>query len=255
MAADSAVYVYGIVPAAIETDPQATGIGGATVTAVRHGELAALISELDLDRPLGTPDDLLAHEALLDETAAVVPVLPVRFGAVLANRTAVVDELLATHHDDFLAALAGLEGKAQYVISARYVADAVLREVLAADPRIDQLRAAIRDRPTEAARDERIALGRLVQGALDARRAADTRAVADAVAPIATGVVTREPPGEYGAADVAILADLAREDDLERAVAGLAERRAGQLEVRLLGPLAPYEFVADLRPEARTWDS
>jgi hypothetical protein len=251
MAPDTAVYVYGIVPADVETDPQARGVGGATVTAVRHGDIAALVSELDIDRPLGTPEDLLSHEALLDATAAEVPVLPMRFGAVLTNRRAVADELLATHHDDFLAALNDLDGKAQYVVSARYRPDAVLREVVAADPRIDQLRAAVRDKPRDAAREERIALGQAVGEALAARRQADTRAVADAVAPLVTGVVTREPPGEYGAADVAVLAGLDREAELERAVAGLA----GRLEVRLLGPLAPYDFVADLRPEARTWDS
>jgi hypothetical protein len=58
----TAVYVYGIVPADVEPEPHAAGIGDppSDVAVVRHGEIAALISEITLDRPLGTPDDLTA---------------------------------------------------------------------------------------------------------------------------------------------------------------------------------------------------
>ncbi|MEV6931789.1 GvpL/GvpF family gas vesicle protein [Dactylosporangium sp. NPDC051485] len=252
MPAVTGVYVYGIVPGDVEADPEARGVGGDStpVTVVHHGRIAAMVSELDLDRPLGTPADLLSHEALLDATAAVVPVLPVRFGAVLTHRQAVVDELLAPHHDEFDAALRELEGKAEYVISARYVRDSVLRDVIAGDPEIERLREAIRDKPEDATRNERIALGQAVNNAIDARRQADTQAVAEAVAPVADGVITREPAGEYEAAAVAVLTGLDREPELVRKVEELTERRAGQLEVRLLGPLAPYDFVTALRPGA-----
>ena len=66
-----------------------------------------------LDHPLGTPDDLHAHQQLLDATAAQVPVLPLRFGAAMATLEAVAGELLAVHHERFAAALAELEGRAE----------------------------------------------------------------------------------------------------------------------------------------------
>nr|BFE57652.1 GvpL/GvpF family gas vesicle protein [Dactylosporangium thailandense] len=250
MAAVTGVYIYGIVPADVEADPAARGVGGDStpVTVVRHGRIAALVSELDLDRQLGTPDDLLGHEALLDATAAVVPVLPVRFGAVVTDRQAVVDELLAAHHDEFEAALRQLDGKAQYVVSAQYVQDTVLQDVLAEDPRIQQLQAAVRGKPEEAVHGERIALGQAVNEAIEARRQTDGRALAEAVAPVAAGVVTREATGEYEAATVAVLTGLDREHDLVRTVEKLATDREGKLTIRLLGPIAPYDFVADLRP-------
>ncbi|WP_432969281.1 GvpL/GvpF family gas vesicle protein [Dactylosporangium sp. CA-233914] len=251
MSADTGVYIYGIVPADVEIDPDARGVGDehVRVDVVRHGRIGALVSEVDLDRQLGTPEDLLGHESLLDATAAVLPVLPVRFGAVVTDRQAVVGELLAAHHDEFDAALRELEGKAQYVVSARYVQDVVLHEVITANPQLERLRAAMRDKPEDAARSERIELGQGVNDAIEAFRRADTQAVADAVAPLAAGVVTREPTGEYGAANVAVLAGLDRERELVRTVEELAGRRAGRLEVRLAGPLAAYDFVKDLRPE------
>ncbi|MET7403523.1 GvpL/GvpF family gas vesicle protein [Dactylosporangium sp. NPDC005572] len=237
-------YVYGIVPADVETDPEARGVGGdAPVTVVRHGRVAALVSEVDRARPLGTPDDLLAHEQLLDATAAVVPVVPVRFGAVLTDRQSIVDELLVPHHDEFAATLGRLDGKAEYVVTAKYAEDAVLREVIAADPRLERLRAAVRDRPEGTTREERIELGEAIGAAIDARRQADAQAVVDALAPAATATVEREPVGEFGAANVAVLAETRRERQLVRAVEDLARRWAGRAEVRLLGPLAPYDFT------------
>ncbi|GGM44535.1 GvpL/GvpF family gas vesicle protein [Dactylosporangium sucinum] len=254
--ATTGTYVYGIVPADVETEPDARGVGGETapVTVVRHGRVAALVSDVELDRPLGTPEDLLAHEQLLDATAGVVPVVPVRFGAVLTDRRSIVDDFLAPHHDEFDAALRRLDGKAEYVVTARYVEDAVLREVMAENPRLEQLRAAVRDRPEEVTRSERIELGQAVGEAIEVRRGADSQAVVDALAPVTVATVPRDPAGEFDAANVAVLAETRREEKLVRAVQELARRWAGRVEVRLLGPLAPYDFV-DRGPEAELWDS
>jgi len=63
MPAKTGLYVYGIVPADVEPDPDAE------VDVVRHGRIAALVADVSLDRPLGTPDDLLNHERLLDAVA------------------------------------------------------------------------------------------------------------------------------------------------------------------------------------------
>ncbi len=68
-------------------------------------------SEISVDRPLGTPEDLQAHAHLLDGTSGVAPVLPLRFGAVMTDDTAVEEELLAAHADEFAAALQELEGR------------------------------------------------------------------------------------------------------------------------------------------------
>ena len=59
------------------------------VRIVRHRDLAALVSDIDPDLPLGRPDDLVAHEELLDASAADVPVLPLRFGSVVTSDEAV----------------------------------------------------------------------------------------------------------------------------------------------------------------------
>src|SRR5258705_9388928 len=189
----AATYVYGIVPADVEVDPDARGIGDppARVSVVRHRQIDALVSEVNLDRPLGTPEDLLVHERLLDATAGEVPVLPVRFGAVLTGSDAVIDELLAPHYDEFLAALQDLEGKAEYIVKGRYVEETVLNEIISSNPAAAQLREQIRDKPAEATRNERIKLGEFIDQAVQTRRQADSRRVADLLTRCGADVVVR----------------------------------------------------------------
>ncbi|WP_178974166.1 GvpL/GvpF family gas vesicle protein, partial [Mycobacterium colombiense] len=55
----SGIYVYGIVPADVQVEEHARGVGDppAKVDVVREGDIAALISDVPTDRPLGTPED------------------------------------------------------------------------------------------------------------------------------------------------------------------------------------------------------
>ncbi|MET9067023.1 GvpL/GvpF family gas vesicle protein [Streptosporangium sandarakinum] len=242
-------YVYGIVPADVETEPGTLGVNDGEVTLVRHGEIAALVSDIVLDRPLGRPDDLLAHEQLLDATAAEVPVLPFRFGAVMTGPKEVVKELLAPHHDEFLAALEELEGRAEYVIKGRYVESVIIREVLDEIPEAERLREEVRGQPEEATWDARIRLGQMIGEAVAAKRDADTQELVEAVAPLCVAVSVREPTHEQDAAHVAVLVDEERQDEFDEALDDLGDRWAGRIDLRLLGPLAPYDFVAAPRPE------
>lgn len=139
---DRGYYVYGIVPQDVEATEEASGVGDppARVEVVRHGEIAALVSVIDMTKPLGRPEDLTAHQHLLDATATEAPVLPIRFGAVMTDTEAVVKELLAPHHDEFAAALEELEGHAEYIVNGRYVEKTVLREILANNREAARLR-------------------------------------------------------------------------------------------------------------------
>ncbi|MFI7638534.1 GvpL/GvpF family gas vesicle protein [Nonomuraea sp. NPDC049400] len=240
-----ASYLYGIVPADLELAPDDRGLGdpAGEVHLVRHGEIAALVSDVNVDQPLGRPDDLLAFERLLDSVAAKAPVLPFRFGAVLANPEAVMEELLKPFHDQFLGALRDLEGQAEYIVKGRYVESAVLGEILAENPEAASLREAIRGRSEDLTRNERIRLGELIAATIEAKRDMDTRTALDALAAHYSTAVVREPSHEQDAVHVAMLAKTGEQRALEKALSQLGERWEGRVNLRLLGPLAPYDFV------------
>ncbi|MEW2380931.1 GvpL/GvpF family gas vesicle protein [Micromonospora sp. NPDC047707] len=154
---ETGLFVYGIVPSDVEPTPDAQGVGDppGDVDVVRHGDLAALVSEVALEEPIGRPADLTAYERLLDGTAAVAPVLPVRFGTVVTGPDAVQD-LLEAHHDRFAAALDEFEDRLQYTVHGRFDEQEVLSEILAADRRAADLATQVRGRPEAETREQRI---------------------------------------------------------------------------------------------------
>ncbi|MEV5753292.1 GvpL/GvpF family gas vesicle protein [Actinoallomurus sp. NPDC052308] len=236
-------YVYGILPGDVELTPDARGLRDGDVDLVRHGDIAALVSEIDLGGPIGRPEDLTAHERLLDDAAVEVPVLPLRFGAVLASREAVEQELLAANHDQFLAALDEIEGRVEYVVKGRYEERAVLREIIAENPDAASLLERIRDRPEELTRDARIRLGQFIEQAISAKRDVDTQWAAQALAEYSQANVLRRPTHPEDAVQVAFLVETDRRSEFEKAVAKIAEEWQGRVGLRLLGPMAPYDFV------------
>ena len=244
------VYVYGILPGDVEVEPGAAGVGDppGEVRVVRHGDLAALVSDVDLSGPLGRPEDLLAHEELLDSTAADMPVLPLRFGAVVTSDDAVTEELLGPHHDEFADALRQLEGHAEYVVRGRYVQDTILREVLEENPRAGRLAEQIRGANPDATRELRMQLGEIVNNAIAARREEDTRALGDAVAGQVTASTVRPPTHELDAVYTAFLVETGAAEGLEHAVERLARDWRGRIELRLIGPLAAYDFTGTAAP-------
>ena len=167
-------YVYGILPGDAELTEEVYGVGDREVRLVRSGELAALVSELDLAEPLGTPRDFQAHKELLDSIITGAPVLPLRFGAVLTGEDAVVEELLDPHHDEFVQALEDLEGQLEYVVKGRYVERAMLQEILSGNSEAAALRDQIRGKDPDATREERIRLGEIISKAVAVMRDEDT---------------------------------------------------------------------------------
>lgn len=247
----TAVYVYGLVPADVEVKPDATGVGTPPrpLSTITFDDIAALVSEIAPDAPLGTPEDLRAHARILDTTATVAPVLPLQFGAVMTDTDAVVAELLEPYRDEFREALDQLEGLVQYVVKGKYVEDTVLREVLAEDDEVVRLRETIREQPEEVTRDERLALGERISQALAAKRDHDTQQLVEALEQVAEAVRVREVTNDEDAGSVAVLMATDEVESLDKAVARLAQDWQDRVDLTVLGPLAAYDFVKTRAPE------
>jgi len=245
-----AIYVYGIVPADVQVEDDAHGIADAPVKVIREGDIAALVSPLKADHAIGKPEDLRAHAELLDGTASVAPVLPLRFGAVMTDAQSVAEELLREHHDDFAKELNALEGHAEYLIKGRYDEKRFLSDLLDENDQARALRDDIKSKSEDAGRNSRIALGELIASAVESKRQADTQTVVGQLDDVATQVNVREPTHEWDAVHVALLAEVEREGDVQAVVDRLNEKGKGRVKIRLLGPLAPYDFVVAPTPES-----
>jgi hypothetical protein len=198
--ADTAVgsYVYGIVPAGVRLPDDLAVIpydgGGDGIGLVTAGDVAAVVSDVRTDRPLGTRADLTAHEQALNALAAVTTVLPMRFGAVVADDDAVAEELLEPHQDYFLRSLEQMRGLVEFSLRGDYVQEAVLSRIVREDPEIDRLRRAIAGVDEDAAYYDRIKLGEAISNAFDSLRRQDADATLDALERFAVATVVRTAP-------------------------------------------------------------
>ena len=248
---EKAIYVYGILPADVELATEMPGVGDppSQVRLVHSDGLAALVSEVDASKPLGSPGDLTAHGQIVDASAGAVPVLPARFGAVLASEEAVAEELLAANHDEFEDSLKQLEGRAQYVVKGRYAEQVILTEILSENRQAARLADKLRGADPDATRDTRIKLGEIINDAVTVKRHKDTRALGNAMEGHCVASVVREPTHERDAVHVAFLVDTGAESEMEQVIENLARDWDGRIELRLLGPMAAYDFVGTVLSE------
>jgi hypothetical protein len=241
----SPTYVYGLVGAGAEIPDDLPGLGpSGRVSTIVHGGIAAIVGDVPDDRPLGTRDDLIAHETVLDTVAASVAVLPMRFPAVVEEK-GVVEELLAPNEDYFLEVLAGLEGRVQFALKGRFEQDAVLLEVVESDDEIRTLQERVRELPEDASYYDRVRLGELIVGALEERREVEAEKIYERLEPTAVEVAAHQPASPEDVVNAAFLVDRDRVQEFEDAVESLGSDLAGRVRLRLLGPLAPYDFVGE----------
>lgn len=246
------IYVYGILPGDIEITEDTPGVGEppGLLRDIRFDGLAALISDVDMSGRQGAPEDLKTYQEILDATAAEVPVVPLRFGTILISEDTVAEELLAARHDEFTAALERLEGRVQFQVKGRYVADAVLEQVSSQNKRAARLRDTVEGTNPDAAEDARIKLDQLINEAVTAWREQDTRALQHAMEEVCAASVARRPAGELDAVNVAFLVDAGEEREIERVIKALAREWEGRVDLQLLGPMAAYDFTGTGQPES-----
>jgi hypothetical protein len=239
------VHVFGVVSAADRAPSRARTIA--------HGEVAAVVNDSESDRTLATAL-LRAHSRILEALAREATVLPVRFGTVMADDRAVVDEFLAPSHDALAAGLAELAGKVQLSVKAFYAEEALLRDVIARSPAIARLRERVRGLPADAGYYERIRLGELVSAEVERARERDFAFVLGRLGPLAVAAANEPVATHDSAVNAAFLVERTRIDEFSAAVAALGEELAGRLRLRYVGPQPPYSFAGDdARPGVPAW--
>jgi hypothetical protein len=155
----------------------------------------------------------------------------------------VATELLQANHDQFAAALREIDGRVQYVVKGRYAEPAILAEVLSENREAQQLRREIKGTDPAATRDARIRLGEIISQAIEVKRATDTRLLSERMDGHCVASAVRPPSHEQDAVHVAFLLEQGREGELEQVVDGLAADWDGRVDLRVLGPMAAYDFV------------
>jgi len=237
------VYVYGVLAHDAAKALPKTGIAGATVRAVCHSELAALVSDVD-GGPLAAGREVRAHWRVLEEAAGnATTVLPVRFGTVMETEAAVRERLLEPNEERLAGLLRELSGRVQLSVKSHYDEDRLLREVVDSSPDIVAQRDRVRGLPGDAGYYDRIRLGELVASEVERRKQADARLARDRLEPLAVAVSEEAPASREAGFHLAFLVERDRMDEFGAAVGELGRQIGERMRLRYLGPLPPYSFA------------
>lgn len=203
---------------------------------VVHGATAAIVRATPDHDVLPSRANLLAHTRVLESLAEHATVLPMRFGMVVDDDEALVEGYLAPQQDDLVAALGRLRGHVELRLRGRYDEEAVLREIVAADPGLARLKG-------RRSMDAKVRLGERIVGALEHRREQDLDRVVEALGPHVAGVV---PGAVAEPLDAFSLSLLVAEDGMagfDLAVDDLGLQVAPALALELVGPVPPFSFT------------
>jgi gamma-glutamylcyclotransferase (GGCT)/AIG2-like uncharacterized protein YtfP len=241
---NSAKYVYGVVRAKRGSRLKQSGINDEPVTVVASKGLGALTSDVPAGPLEAGREELLTHSRVLEKALHQRGVvLPMRFGVVMPDEGAVRAELLASHREQLAAQLDEMEGKVEINIKGIYDEEAILREVIAENPEIAELRQSLHGKPDDATYYERIRLGELVSDALTAKRNEEQARIVDRLAGSALTVEVGEPVHERMAVNASFLVERERLDEFDRAVDKIGEEQAHRIRMKYTGPLPPHSFV------------
>ncbi|WP_121750039.1 GvpL/GvpF family gas vesicle protein [Streptomyces sp. E2N166] len=234
-------YVYGITAGSHPPLPEGlAGVGEPPreVRVIGAGDLAAVVS----DAPEGLRPkrrELLAHQNVLSEAGAGGCVLPMRFGSVAPDDSAVTG-VLAERAEHYKERLGALDGRVEYNVKANHVEEAVLHHVMAENPEIRALAESNRQ-SGGGSYESKIQLGEMVAAAIQGKEAEDAVVLERALEPVADAVSV----GPESTGWLANVSFLVRQDSAEEFLAAVERVRGDMphLEVRVNGPLPPYSFV------------
>jgi hypothetical protein len=241
--AKSAKYVYGVVRADGRSRPRAKGIGEKQIKIVDADGLGALTSDVPPGDLEAGREELMAHSRVLERAIEQGAVLPMQFGVVLPDESAVREQLLDPHRGELEAQLEEMEDKFEVNLKAIYDERALLTEVIDEQPEVAKLRGAMQGQPEEATHFERIRLGELVAGAVDEKRDRDADEILRRLANLAVAVEVGEPVHERMALNASFLIDRSSQKEFDAEVDRIAEEQGGRLRFKYTGPLAPHSFV------------
>jgi hypothetical protein len=203
------------------------------------------VTSVALPRPAGRRKDLLSHSEVLNELALQHDVAPLRFGTMVADRDAVVRDVLEPQQQRFARTLERIAGAVQLNLRATYVEERILADIVRESPRIRTLRERTQDLPADLPHPDMLELGRLVALRVEDLRREDGGLLMESVLPLVLDVRTHDRAGTDHVLDVALLVERGSVQVIEAHLENVAADVHERMRVSLTGPLAAFDFVEE----------
>ena len=249
------------------------GVGNdAEVFALPHGGIAAVVSSTATEKFEISRENTLAHQRVLE---AVMQrghtVLPVRFGTLAKDKpdgpaggpapgqparradaeSRIVNHVLVQRRDEFNGLLALYRDRVELGVKGLWTdMNAVFAEIVNENDGIRLLRKRALDgaSPRSGMRSGgmlplKARLGELVKKTLDAKKSAAESELLNHLAGTILEARKNKTFGDPMFANLALLVDKSRQDDLAAALSAIEDERDGRIRLKLVGPMPLFNFI------------
>ncbi|MBI4745181.1 MAG: GvpL/GvpF family gas vesicle protein [Deltaproteobacteria bacterium] len=245
MAQGNYLYLYCIIETGEERNFGPIGVGGRgdMVTTINYEDISGVVSRTPLLKYDLNRENLLGHQRVVEEVMKEYTVLPVRFCTV-AECAEDIRGVLRKRYAEFKKLIREMDNKTELGVKALWKdIKVVFRDIAEGDPEIRRLREKIASKPLKQNYSESIALGRMVQAALESKKNEVADNILKRLKPIALDTAINKAHGDSMILNSAFLVHGGRVKEFDDAIAELESSNNDRLGIKYVGPVAPFNFI------------
>jgi len=237
-------YIYGIIGIDEARSFGPIGIGGRgdEVVTIPCRGISAVVSDSPVMKYTVNRENLMTHTKVIEEVMKDHTILPVRF-CTIARNAEEVRRLVERRYGELKNLLQYMANKIEMGVKAIWKdMDRIFREIVEEHEEIRRLKEKILRSPGQSYTD-RIALGEMVQSALEAKKRREGEEILDPLKRLSIDHRVNKTYGDPLLLNAAFLIDRAREKEFDDRVEELAVKYDGRIQFKSIGPAPPYNFV------------
>jgi hypothetical protein len=245
-------YLYAIAALGKERAYDVAGIHGGAVYSVRHGRVAAVVSDCARQKLRPERAHLAAHKEVLQRLMLDSTVLPMAFGTI-ANDLKAVRRLLSLNQEIILEQLERVADKVEMGLRVKWDVPNIFEYFIDIHPELRAARDRLLGNQRETRQEDKIELGQLFDRILNDDREAHGERLEEAIGPCCAELKRSPLRNVNEVANLNCLVARSGQTQLEEAVFQAARLFDNNFAFDLNGPWAPHNFVEmDLQLNGQT---
>jgi len=234
-------YLYGFALAEFEPGSELLGLAGAPVHAIRHRDVAALVSDHPVEKLSLLRRNLEPHHRVVREVSLQATLIPASFGHISAGEEEIA-ELLRANCDGIREELERLAGKAEMGVKLLWDVDNIFEFFVSTDRELRSRRDRVLGK-SRVSLEEKLELGAFFEKRLKQERERLGNQLIEALRPLTTEVRVNPPADEKVVLNAAFLIERASEKQFEEALCRAANLFDSNYALDFSGPWPPYSFI------------
>lgn len=235
-------YLYAVIDLEKNLDGHQTGIDEGEVYTIQEGKLAAVVSNLMVEKIRPERRRLAAHHEVLKNLMAEHTVLPMAFGLVAESPNA-IRKILSNNREALTEQLGRVANKVEMGLRVAWDVPDIFEYFVNTHAELQLLRNQVFRTGREPSQADKIELGRLFDRSLTNERQMHSEKVMDILRPYCFEIKENKPRDEREVMNLACLVGKANQQEFEQGIFEAANLFDNHFSFNFNGPWPPHNFV------------